>query len=410
MRVHRWPWAGIVASSVTLLVLACAPAKQELLFWQFWPAEIVQPLLDRFERQHPRIHVRMEQLDWASGLQRITAALEAGTMPDLCEMGSTWMPRMLASGRLSDWSAGVADLKPALRGWALCSVGDAVYGLPWMLGTRALFYNKALLARAGLDSSRAPETWAELYAAAEAVQKLGGEVRGYGVQSEERGILFKKFMPYAWGNGGRILSDDLQTSVFDSPQNRESLEFYLSLRRVGLVDRQDALDRAFKSGTLGLQISGAWLLRSIPKEAPRLRFGVALVPRPAAERGTHASFAGGELLVSFNGSKHKQAALELARYLVEPEQMLALAVATQSAQPAWTGADTAAYYRAHPEQQLMLRQFETAVPTPNHPAWMDMEAAIEDEVGRAILDHQDAAAAVAAADQRIAELLESPPR
>jgi multiple sugar transport system substrate-binding protein len=298
-----------------------------------------------------------------------------------------------------DWSAGVADLKQTLRGWSMCSIGDAIYGMPWVLGTRVLFYNKALFARAGLDSSRAPETWDELYAAAAAIDRLGG-VHGYGVQALESQVLFKKFMPFAWGNGGRVLSDDLGSSEFDSPRNVEALEFYLKLREVGLVERQQALDRRFKDGKLGLQISGAWLFRSIARDAPRLRYGVALVPRPSREHGTHASFAGGELLVSFSASKNKEDALRLARFLVRPEQVLALAAAAGNVQPAAIGADTSAYYRARPNEQTMLRQFETAITAPNHPAWDEMESAIEDEVGQA-LRGKSAARAVADAHARI---------
>ena len=407
--MKRLVWRCL-AGCVLVAMGSCAPAKREVVFWQFWPAEVVQPLLDRFEEENPGVQVRMEQLTWQSGLEKITAAMAAGNVPDLCEMGSTWMPRMLASGQLADWSAGVADLKPAMRGWELCSIGDAVYGVPWVLGSRALFYNKTLFARAGLDSTRPPETWPELLEAATAIQKLGGDVRGYGVQAGERYVLFKKFMPFAWSNGGRILSDDLKNAAFDSPQNVEALEFYLALRKAGMMERQDMLDRAFKAGTLGAQISGAWLLKSIPKEVPGLRYGVALVPRPDSDRGTHASFAGGEVLVSFNRSEHKQAALQLARFLVRPENALALAQAAQSVQPAAAGADTAAYYRDHPEQQVMIRQYETSIPTPNHPAWVDMEAAIEDEVEEALHGRKSAAQAVGDAHRRIAELLEKPTR
>ena len=399
-RVGMGVWMGALAA-----LLSCAPAKQEVVFWQFWPVEVVQPLIDQFEKEHPGLDVRMEQLTWQSGLEKITAAVAAGNAPDLCELGSTWMPRMLAAGQLVDWSAGVADLKSGLRGWELCAVGDALYGLPWVMGTRALFYNKTLFARAGLDSTRPPETWKELAEAAARIQRLGGSIRGYGVQAGERYVLFKKFMPFAWGNGGRILSDDLRTSEIDSPQNREALEFYLGLRKVGLMERQDVLDRTFKSGQLGLQISGAWLVRSIPKDAPALRYGVALVPRPDAERGTHASFAGGEVLVSFQQSKRKQAALQLARFLVRPDNALALAMAVQTVQPATLGADTTAYYRGNPEQQVMIRQFETAVPTPNHPAWVDMEEAIEDEVEQALHDRKSAEQALADAHRRLTELL-----
>ena len=403
---------GLRLAAATLLgtLLACAPAPRArtIVFWQFWSPDVVTPLLARFEQEHPGWKVQMEQLTWQSGLEKITAAVASGKVPDLCELGSTWMPRMLAAGQLTDWSDGVASLKPQLRGWELCSAGDKVFGIPWVMGTRALFYNTTLFTRAGLDSTRPPETWEELHQAAAAIHRLGGEVRGYGVQAGERYVLFKKFMPFAWGNGGRILSDDMAHAEFDSPQNLAALRFYLSLRDVGMLERQDMLDRAFKEGRLGLEISGAWLFKSIPKDAPGLRYGVALVPRPEREHGFHASFAGGEVLVSFAGAKEKAGALELARFLARPENALALAAAAQSVQPASVGADTAAYYRERPNEQLMIRQFETAVPTPNHPKWVDMEAAIEDEVEQALYERKTAVRAIADAQRRLADLLAKP--
>lgn len=400
----------LAAIALVAALMACAPGAKgkTIVFWQFWSPDVVAPLLARFEKENPGWKVQMEQLTWQSGLEKITAAVGSGKVPDLCELGSTWMPRMLASGQLRDWTAGVSDLQAGLRGWELCSTGDKVYGIPWVMGTRALFYNKTLFARAGLDSTRPPETWEELQAAAAAIQKLGGEVRGFGVQAGERYVLFKKFMPFAWGNGGRILSDDLSKSEFDSPQNVEALAFYAGLRKVGMLERQDMLDRAFKEGRLGLEISGAWLFRSIPKEAPGLRYGVALVPRPDLERGFHASFAGGEVLVSFAAAKEKEGALLLARFLARPENAQTLAAAAQSVQPATIGADTTAYYRDRPNEQLMIRQFETAVPTPNHPAWVDLEAAIEDEVEQVLYDKKSAAQAIADAHRRIGERLAKP--
>ena len=386
--------------------LSCAGAKKpEVVFWQFWPVEIMQPIVDRFEKEHPGVHVRMEQLTWQNGQEKIAAAVGADNVPDLCEVGSTWMPRFLAGGKLADWTGEIADLRPGLRGWELCSIGDRALGVPWVMGTRALFYNRTLLAKAGLDSTRPPETWEDLYAASAAIQKLGHGIHGYGVQAGERYILFKKFMPFAWSNGGRILSDDRQSAVFDSPQNRQALEFYLRLRDVGVMDHQDELDRQFKEGRLGLQISGAWLFKAIARDAPGLRYGVALVPRPDLEHGTNASFAGGEVLVSFRAAKHPKEALDLARFLVRPDNALALASAAKGVQPATVGADTMAYYREHPEEQTMIRQFETAVSTPNHPAWGEMEAAIEDEVEQALLGKKTPARALADANQKLAELV-----
>jgi multiple sugar transport system substrate-binding protein len=400
--VRRLLLGGAVA-----VLLACAPGKgaEEVVFWQFWPLEVITPIVQQFEREHPGVKVRVEQLTWDGGKDKITAAVAAGDPPDLCELGSTYMPRFLESGALADWSAGVADLRDSLRGWDLCRIGDAIYGLPWQLGTRALFYNKTLLARAGLDSTRAPETWDELRHAAERVHALGSGVHGYGVSANDRQKLFKKFMPYAWGNGGEILSPDLDSSRFESPANREALEFYLGLRKVGMLGMQADLDKEFKEGRLGLQISGAWLFKQIPAEAPDLRYGVALVPRPAAGRGIHASFAGGEVLVSFNASRRREQALRLARFLVRPDNALALAQAAMSVQPAAVAADTAAFFREHAGLGVMIRQFQTAHATPNHPEWDAMEAAIEDEIEQALYDRKSATQAIHDAHVKIAALI-----
>ena len=133
------------------------------------------------------------------------------------------------------------------------------------------------------------------------------------------------------------------------------------------------------------------------------------MPRPERERGTHASFAGGEVLVSFASSKQKAAALELARFLVQPENAATLAQAAMSVQPATLGADTSAFYRDKPEQQVMIRQFETAVPTPNHPAWVEMEAAVEDEVEQALYDKKSVQQAVADAHKKLTALAAGKP-
>ena len=194
IRLRPHALLGLLLTLPLMFSLACGKtsASQEVVFWQFWPAEVIDPLLRNFEKEHPGTTVRMEQLTWQSGLEKITAAMASGNVPDLCELGSTWMPRMLHSDALSDWSAGVADLKPQLRGWEICSIGDATYGVPWVLGTRALFYNKTLFARAGLDSTHGPVTWAELETAAARIQKLGGGVHGYGVSLNDKQKLFKK--------------------------------------------------------------------------------------------------------------------------------------------------------------------------------------------------------------------------
>ncbi len=387
---------------------ACAPkAKQppaELVFWQPWAPQVVEPLVRRFEAEHPGLRVRVERVDPASARDSIAVALASGNPPDLCALGSADMPGLLASGTLTDWSAGVADQRDSLRGWEMCTVGDAVYGLPWVLGTRALFWNKALFRRARLDSARAPDTWQDVRRAAAAVQRLGRGVHGYGVSANAHRRLFESFMPYAWGNGGDVLTAGRDTACFDSSANREALEFYLGLRKSGTIAMPDTLDREFVEGRLGLEVSGPWLCQTIAERAPDLRYGVALVPRPAADRGTHASYADGEVLVSFAASRRKAEALRLARFLGRTDNVLAVVGAVPLFEPAARGADTLAFYDGRPVRRTFARQLETAHFAPCLPAWDDMEAAIEDQIEQALFDRKPAEQAVTDANARLAEL------
>ncbi len=407
MPVRRLLWFVAAVALAALAAFGCSGGSPDkagrsvVIFWQFFPTEQVKPVLDEFMKQNPDVEVRMEQLTWQSGLEKITAAVAANNAPDLCELGSTWFPGFAHGGALADWSDSAAALETSLTGWDMARVNGKTYGLPWLVGTRALFWNKELFARAGIDTTRGPATWAELTDAARRVNALGDGVAGWGANAGERYVLFKKVMPFAWGAGGSLLSADGTASAFDSPANVEGVTQYLALAKLGRVDRQEQIDDAFLAGKVGATVAGSWILRKAPKQAPGLRFGVSLIPPPALDRGTSASFLGGELLVSFARSKNQAGAWRLARFLVSRDAALAVARVNQAVQPAAVGAIDDPFYANDPNQSALLEQLATAVPTPNHPKWLDMEAAIEDEVEKALYGKVTAAQAVSAASAKI---------
>jgi multiple sugar transport system substrate-binding protein len=392
-----------------LALASCAPRSkpprpQELVFWQSCPAGIVDSLVAGFEREHPGLDVRLQWIAPAAVPESLEAALASGHVPDLCQVGSAGMPELLVGGRLADWSAGVADLRDSLQGWGLCSVGEVVYGVPWALETRALYYNETLLERARLDPRDPPETWDQLARAATAIQRLGRGVHGYGVPSADTAELVRQALPYLLA-GSDILSEDLRRAVFDSAANVRAFEFLLRLRRAGTAGSAESLEREFAQGRLGLMLAGSGFVRRLAVEAPALRYGVALVPRPLADQGANVSWAGGELLVSFNAAAHKRLALDLARYLVRPENARRLAAAVPGLLPALAGADTSDTCRDLPRERTLLRQLGTARFAPNHPAWGKMAAVIGDELEQALGGGKSAAQAVKDAQERLVALV-----
>jgi multiple sugar transport system substrate-binding protein len=405
---------GLTALAAGLALLAALAgcggrSKQTVVFWQFSPPSAIQPVLDRFMAENPDVRVQVEQLTWQSGREKIVAAVAAGNPPDLCELGSTFLPGLVADSTLLDLTDSIPDLAGQLRGWEVVHYRGRTWGLPWMLGTRALYYNRELFRMAGLDPARPPQTWDDLARAAKRIDELDVELKGFGMNSGEREVLFKKFMPFAWGNGGDILDSTGMQSVIASSENAAALRFLVALKPWSLLDRQEMLDQAFARGRLGFTISGPWLLRTLPETAPDLDFGVALLPRPAENRGTHASFAGAEALGIFRGSARKAAALRLARFLVRSGNTMPLYAATGNAFPAAVGAEQDSFFVSHPRDRIFIEQLRTAVSPPLHPRWVDIEEAMNQQLEAALLGAKTPESALAAADRRIRAILAGEP-
>ena len=370
---------GILGVLVALVALAgCGGERNEgepLRFWQFWDAGVVEPLILEFEAQNPGVDVEVEQLTWKSGLEKIQAAIASGTQPDLCELGSEWVLRFGYEGVLHDLTAVYTEIADSFIMWESARWKDRVYGLPWVQGSRVLFYNVNLFEQAGLDPDRPPTTWGELLDAARRIDELPGDVSGFGLNMGERYVLYKKFMAFAWGNGGGILDPDGRV-IFDSRENLEALEFYRRLAEYSLKEKQEVLDHYFKSGRLGMQISGAWNLKNYPIEAPELNYRVAFVPKPSASKGEHASFAGAEMLVIFDKSARKADALKLARFLHDYRRAKRLCLEVKSVFPASMRVFADSAFIGDGKVRVFVDQALTSQTPPPHPGWVEIEDVI----------------------------------
>jgi multiple sugar transport system substrate-binding protein len=383
-----WMRALAVAMGVCLFaVLSCGKKSGSdgatIRFWQFWDVAVVSPIVAEFEKQNPGVHVEVEQLTWATGLEKIQAALASGTQPDVCELGSTWLPRFSYEGVLEDLTPVYQAERDSFLMWESAFYQDHVYGLPWVQGSRVLFLNRDLFRRAGLDPDHAPDTWDELLDASKKISALGNGVYGFGQNIGEKYVLYKKFMPFAWGNGGDVFDASWNVTV-NSPQVLEALEFYLKLAPYSLQEKQEVLDQYFKTGRLGMQISGAWNIKNYALEAPKLEYSCALIPRPAADHGQHVGFAGAEMLVVFKGSPHRDAAVKLARFLQAYPQARAVSLAAGSVFPASKEAMNDSAFTADPRIKVFVEQSLTSRTPPAHPGWVEMEEVMDHAVEEAM--------------------------
>lgn len=382
----------------------------EITFWHFWSEPTQrQHLLDQvkqFEEANPGIRVKLEELSWDQGKEKLMAAFSAGTAPDVLELGSDWVAKFSSAGVLADQSTMAGDSAARFSNEVVAPGlwENKVYAWPWIMATRAFFVNKGLLAQANYTGTGFA-SWAEVMNGSEAVTAAvggNGNTFGFGANGPDAHRLYKKIVPFFWSNGGDILNAKGQPAI-NSPENIAALETYLALARSGKIETQKQLDEMFLQGRIAFWISGPWLVERIQSDNPELDYEVTLLPGFNGNPGV--SFAGGEYLAISEQSDRKEEAKKLITFLTSPQQALAfgkelpggfapadLSVADDPAlQEGWSG--------------VFTKQLEHARMTPVHPKWLEIEEILEEEVSEALLGQKDATTSLNDAQFRVVGLL-----
>ncbi len=402
-------WDGGVLLGLAGALLACRPAPDQrvLRFWAFGrEGEVVQELVRDFEREHPGVRVRVQQIPWTAAHEKLLTAIVGRATPDVAQLGNTWIPEMVTLGALAPVTGGLPDSSYFPGILATNILRDTLFGVPWYVDTRVLFYRKDILARAGYPTM--PETWAGWLEAMRAVKRLVGPSK------------YAIFLPLnEWPpivilglQQGSPLISEAGFGVFQQPAFERAFDFLLSLYRDGLAPPVSSneianLYQEFARGTFSMYISGPWNLgefrRRLPSELQDA-WGTAALPGPTGA-ASGVSLAGGSSFVVFRASKHRQLALELVRFLSRPDQQARFYRLTgdlPARREAWADSAIAGDRTTDAFRIQLLR----AVPTPMVPEWEQATTKVMDRTEAAVRGSQSARAALADLDRDVDRLLE----
>ncbi|HEV8600736.1 MAG TPA: sugar ABC transporter substrate-binding protein [Gemmatimonadales bacterium] len=401
-------WQALLLAVLTG-VPSCGGEEQgtTLRFWAFGrEGEVVTELVRDFERAHPGIRVRVQQIPWSAAHEKLLTAIVGRATPDVAQMGNTWIPEMATLGALAPITLPVADSSYFPGILATNVVSDTLFGLPWYADTRVLFYRKDLLEQAGYRAI--PETWAGWREAMVAIKRR---------QGADRYALFlpmNEWPPLAilGLQQGSPLIDAAAYGTFRQPAFARAFDFLLSLYRDGLapsVNNNEIanLYQEFARGTFAMYITGPWNLGEFRRRLPpELQHAWATAPLPGptgAESGV--SLAGGSSLVVFRASRQRQLALELVEYLSRPEQQSRFYRLTGDL-PARREAWGDSVLQADREADAFRWQLNRTVPTPMVPEWEQVTTKIMDQTEAAVRGGKSPQAALAALDAEVDRLLE----
>jgi multiple sugar transport system substrate-binding protein len=399
-----------------MLLAACRPSADGdvLEFWAMGrEGEVVQQLVPEFERRNPGTRVRVQQIPWSAAHEKLLTAYVGGAMPDVVQVGNTWLPELVALGALAPIDGAIVPIDaatPPTPDDEFAGIADAMtldgvrYGVPWYVDTRVLFYRSDLLRAAGYPTP--PATWSGWV---EAMARLAKGNERYAVL-----LPLTEWEPpvvLALQRGARLLRDGDRFGDFRSPAFRAAFDFYQGLFQRGLAPRGGAAQSAnlyqdFADGYFSILISGPWNLGELARRVPQIADAWATAPLPSFDgAGPGVSLAGGASLAIVRTSARQDAARRWIGFLAEPEQQLAFWRLTGDL-PARPSAWRTGGLEAAPRTSAFWQQLAHVRATPKVPEWERIAAKITEHAEGVIRGDVGIDDALAALDRDVDAILE----
>jgi multiple sugar transport system substrate-binding protein len=167
-------------------------------------------------------------------------------------------------------------------------VNGKTYGVPIGANTLALYYNKTILDKAGVDPSSIT-SWATLTAALAKVKAIGDVgITFSGINTEEGSF---QFLPWFWGSGANL-------TKLDSSDGVSALSLLTGWVKDGyapnavIQDTQTTSWQEFLAGKTAFSENGTWQLSGV--KASGLDYGIISIP--GKDSGPAPAPTGGEFL------------------------------------------------------------------------------------------------------------------
>src|SRR5258706_9524512 len=140
----------LATAAVAVLAAAChGDGRSHVTVVEFWAmgreGEVVQQLVPAFEARTPGVRVRVQQIPWSAAHEKLLTAYVGEAMPDVMQLGNTWLPEFVALGAVEPLDARVAGSAAVPPDAYPAGVLDpnvlegATYAVPWYVDTRVLF-------------------------------------------------------------------------------------------------------------------------------------------------------------------------------------------------------------------------------------------------------------------------------
>jgi multiple sugar transport system substrate-binding protein len=362
-----------------------------------------------FEKANPDIELRYEIVSWDTLQQKLVTDISGGDSADLAIIGTRWLVDFVKQGVVSPLDA---DMNEAFRSRFIPVflnpqvIDGKTYGLPIAASARAMYYNKEIMTKAGIDQP--PATWKDMLADCEKI-KASNQAGSYCFGLQGKLIETDIYYYYAlWTFGGNILGPDGKSGL-TSEAALNAAKLYQTMIHDGYTEpsvtayNREDVQNMFKQGHIGFMITAPWLASQIKTEAPSLQYGVAPIPVGTQE----ATYGVTDSIIMFDNSKHKAEAWKLLDFLFQPDWR-----ATFTLNEGFLPVETQVAQRPEFADSPTLKAFTALLPyakfAPLLTGWEQAADATISALQRIYLGQAEPAAALAEAAQQVNKAISQP--
>ena len=367
--------AGTMFAAAFIATAGLAHADTTLTVWDWKSGDpTTQPYFEAvkkdFEAAHPGVTVKYVMQPHDQYYTLLGTAISAGQGPDvvLLHGGAQTKERTGALVKLDD---SVADIKDRIAGWPefTCADGGA-YAVPISIQGFAIYYNKDLWQKAGLDPTKTPKNWADLEAVCKALKTAGTTCFALG---NKEGFGADFFLSAVAANGWTAAQQEAWTKgdlKWSSPEVKAIVDAWVATKAAGwyadganstakFMDEYESFERGENANTIGL-ISDVAHWKEFDDFLGADKVGVYVMPPVSGGNGSlKLPLAGGIGYGVTNFSPNKDLAIALAKSFADTPHMQ-IFFESAGAIPADTKVDTSKV--ASPSAKEILGWLADGVP------------------------------------------------
>lgn len=248
--------------------------------------EVFKPSIDAFEKAHPNIKVDFQTVPFDSLTPQIEARVGARDPGlDVFMVDSPRIPALSTKGYLLNLNEFQPRAKAVTskEAYGVLTYKSDLFALPLWTSTQLMFYNKAVLDKAGIahpgTDEKARPTYAQIVELAKKAQANGGAKWGFVLEQITRYYQLEPLFISIGGGTGLKGPENMEPDV-NNPKWIEASKFYASLFEQNVAPRGipiNQLAASFAAGEMAYFVGGPWNIAAFDA-AQGLNYGVALVP------------------------------------------------------------------------------------------------------------------------------------